>query len=464
MELEQFVEKDLGHASYLVMSEATGEALVFDPRRDIDVYLDAERRLGARIVAVIDSHQHNDYVSGILELAARTGATTYASALAQVRFAHEPLSDGDTLTFGELSVTVVHTPGHTPEHVSLLLAEKADGAAILLSGGALLVGDVARPDLLGGPKEKRAAARALCQTLQNKVLPLDDHVLVYPTHVAGSLCGGNIGSRFVTTIGYERKTNPLLAQVEARDVFVEECVRTDDLPAVPPYWSRLRLLNTDGALPASPPREPRAFSAREVAAAIEGGAVVLDVRAPEAFAGGHIPEALNAGLAGSFVTWAGTIVPPERDLVLVLDRDEDVRHVTRNLLRIGFAAPLGWLAGGMLSWRVEGREITFVEQITAIELARRRQEFAVLDVRQPAEWRSSRLEDAHWITGAQVAERLEEVPTGRVAVLCSSGYRSSAIASLLLHHGRPEVANVLGGMRAWKAAGLPTLGSLEPDA
>lgn len=458
MIIEQIILGSLGHASYFVASEQTGEAFVLDPRRDVEPYLEAERKHGARIVGVLDSHQHNDYASGLLELAARTGATVYASAYGDVRYDHEALKHGQRLELGELAIEVVHTPGHTPEHLSLLVWEGKDEPALMLSGGALLVGDLARPDLLGGPEEKREAARTFCQTLQEKILPLPDHLLVYPTHVAGSLCGGNIGSRYVTTVGYERRTNPILQGVAARDVFVEECLRMDDLPAVPPYWRRMRGLNVEGPDVLGTITPPSALQVDAFAEHIDDGAVVLDARAPEAFGGGHIPRALNAGLGTSFPTWAGTIVPPDRPILLVLDRAEDVLEASWNLLRIGYEAPIGWLAGGMQAWRTSGREIAALPQITAGELARDREHYDVLDVRQPAEWQDGHIADATWITGAEVPERLDEVPQGKpLAVTCGSGYRSSAVSSLLLHHGREDVVNVLGGMSAWKAKDLPTV-------
>lgn len=456
MKIEQFVLESLGHASYLLGSEQTGEAFVVDPRRDVDVYLDAERRLGMRIVGIIDTHQHNDYVSGIAELAARTKATVYASAAAEVTYEHRPLADGDELSFGEMTLRVLHTPGHTPEHVSLLAFDGRPQPAMLVSGGALLVGDLARPDLLGGPEQKREAARTFCQTLQEKILTLPDHVMVYPTHVAGSLCGGNIGSRFSTTVGYERRTNPVLDAVSRRDVFVEECIRMDDLPAVPPYWRRMRGLNVRGAdlVGAIPP--PPALQVDAFAAHIADGAVVLDARSPEAFAGTHIPGSLNVGLSSSFPTWAGTILPDDRDILLVLHDGSEVDEVVWNLLRIGYRVPSGWLAGGIMSWRTSGQDVGFVPHIEVRELAEHHQDFVVLDVRQPGEWAAGHVEDAVFVTGAEVPARIDEIPAGKpIAVMCGSGYRSSVISSLLKHRGRDNVFNVLGGMSAWRAAKLP---------
>jgi hydroxyacylglutathione hydrolase len=330
---------------------------------------------------------------------------------------------------------------------------------MLLSGGALLVGDLARPDLLGGPAEAEAAARTFCRTIQEKILPLPDHVEVFPTHVAGSLCGGNIGSRLSTTVGFERRTNPILASVSSMGDFVAECIRLDDLPAVPPYWRRMRHQNLAGVAPLGVLREPPALPPAEAQRAVDDGAVVLDTRSPEAFGGGHLPGALNAGQGASFATWAGTVLDEDAAVVLVLDSPADLWTVTWDLLRIGYPLPVGWLAGGMLAWRTAARALERLPQITVHELHRRLEDGAVdvLDVRQPAEWQAGHVEGATFVTGAELPGRLDDVPrTGRpVAVVCGSGYRSSVSASVLAARTDLEVVNVLGGMRAWEASGYP---------
>jgi hydroxyacylglutathione hydrolase len=327
----------------------------------------------------------------------------------------------------------------------------------LLSGGALLVGDIARPDLLGSKEETEHHAREFCRTLQEKILTLADHVEVYPTHVAGSLCGGNIGSRLSTTVGYERRMNALLARLSEQDTFVKDCLTLQHLPAVPPYWKRMRGLNQEGPPPlgvlAEPPAlMPDAFDQRR-----RGGAVVLDCRSAEAFAV-HIPGALNVGLSSSFATWAGTVLPAQAPVLLVLEQPEELWEACWQLLRIGYDLPAGWLAGGMFAWRTAGKEMAHLPQWTVWELDQRLKQdgdLFVLDVRQPGEWAAGHIPQATFITGAELPERLDEVPKRRpVAVVCGSGYRSSVSASLLQHHGHDRVANVLGGMHGWLAAGL----------
>jgi hydroxyacylglutathione hydrolase len=462
MFFRQFHLQGLGHASYLVGSEETGEALVLDPQRRVDDYFEAARMQGLRITHALDSHGHNDYLSGLAEVAARGDVQVLGSAEADLAYDHRPLRDGEQLELGEVGLEVLHTPGHTPEHVSLLVYDRTastDEPALLLSGGALLVGDLARPDLLGGAGEAEAAARMFCRTIQEKILPLPDHVEVFPTHVAGSLCGGNIGSRLSTTVGYERRTNAILSEVSTKDEFVQQCMRLDNLPAVPPYWRRMRRQNTGGVPLLGVLREPPALPPAEIQQAVDAGAVVLDTRSPKAFGGGHLPGALNVGLDGSFATWAGTVLDEDAAVVLVLDAPTDLWTVTWDLLRIGYPLPVGWLAGGMLAWRTRARPIEQLPQITVHELRRRLEagEVDLLDVRQPAEWAAGHVEGATFVTGAEVPARLDDVPrNGRpVAVTCGSGYRSSAAASLVAARTGLEVVNVLGGMGAWRGAGHP---------
>lgn len=460
MKLEQIHLESLGHASYLVASERTGEALVVDPRRDVDVYLDLAHEQGYRIRYVVDTHQHNDYLSGLCELVERGGATALGSGYAGgLGYDHQPLRDAEQLELGEVGLEVLHTPGHTPEHLSFVVYDgdqDASEPALLLSGGALLVGDLARPDLLGSDEETERSAAAFCETIQKKILDLPDHVLVYPTHVAGSLCGGSIGSRLVTTVGYERRTNEVLRQVDTKDEFVRECLRLDNLPAVPPYWPRMRGRNAEGVEPLGMVDPPRPLSVDELADASADGVIVLDTRQPEAFAGGHIPDAINVGLGSSFPTWAGTALPEGARTVLVIDDPSRLMEATWGLLRIGYPPPEGFLRGGMFAWRTSGRQVERLPTVSVHDIPDRLDGLHVLDVRQPDEWAAGHAPGAQFITGAELPSRLDEVPRDRtVLTVCGSGYRSGVAASLLRRQGHGDVINLLGGMAAWQAADLP---------
>jgi hydroxyacylglutathione hydrolase len=462
MIFKQFYLESLGHASYLVGSEETGEALVLDVRRDVDLYFKTARENGLRIAFAADTHQHNDYLSGISELPERAAEINLlASARAEVGYKSRGVGEGDRLEMGEVVFEVMHTPGHTPEHISLLITDRSRGdePTILLSGGALLVGDVARPDLLGGGESVKKLAREMCGTLQKKILTLPDYVEVYPTHVAGSLCGGHIGSRLSTTIGYERKMNKLLASISESEEFVENCLDLKNLPAVPPYWKRMRKQNQDGPPLLGVLREPAALQVSGFSEKMNKGAIVLDCRSPEAFGGSHIPHALNVGLGSSFPTWAGTVLPSDTAYLLVLEKIEDLWEVCWHLLRIGYDLPEGWLAGGMLAWRTAAKPLESLPQWTVWDLRKQIEsdrDLIVLDVRQPQEWEQGHIENARHITGAELPERFSEIPEEKnIAVICGSGYRSSVAASLLQHKKYKNVASIIGGMSAWKKLDFP---------
>lgn len=465
MIFKQFYLESLGHASYFVGSEETREALVLDVRRDVDLYFDEARRRGMRLRYATDTHQHNDYVSGICELPARGEIELLAAGRAELKYPTHRLDDGARVAMGEVTFEVLHTPGHTPEHISLLVYDRSRGdePALLLSGGALLVGDVARPDLLGGRDAAELGARALCHTLHEKILTLPDHVAVYPTHVAGSLCGGHIGSMLATTIGYERRMNKMLANIEHTEDFVEHCVDLKTLPTVPPYWRRMRRINTEGAPPLGVLRDPPALQPAEFDRERErDGTYVLDCRSPEAYAA-HIPGSVNVGAEGAFTTWSGTVLPEGARTLLVLDAPDTLWDLCWQLLRIGCDIPRGWLAGGMTAWRTDGRPIEMLPQWSVHDLRRaieQEPKLLVLDVRQPAEWAAGHIDGALHVSGADLPARIDDVPRERpVAVVCSSGYRSSVAASLLQRCGHRRVANVLGGMSAWRNSNFPLAGA-----
>ena len=464
MIFKQFYEPSLGHASYLVGSENTGEALVLDVRRDVDDYFDYAQQQGLKISYAADTHQHNDYLTGIVQLQSRAPAELLSGARAELGYNTTRFEDGERMQMGEVEFEILHTPGHTPEHISLLVRDhsRGDQPLLLLSGGALLVADVARPDLLGDEAEKRRNAKAMCKTLRDKILPLPDYVQVYPTHVAGSLCGGNIGSMLSTTIGYERRLNDMLLSLNREEEFENRCLDLGPLPTVPPYWRRMRKQNQQGptllgAMKVAPALRPDEFERRAAQ-----GATIVDCRTPEAFAGAHIPGALNVGTGTSFPTWAGSVLDAERDILLVVDSVEDLDRVTWQLLRIGYREPIGWLAGGMQAWRVAAKPLAFMRQMTVQQLdaeRRDRDDLVILDVRQPAEWHAGHLPDAQHISGGELPHKMQQIPDDApVAVYCGSGYRSSVAASLLMQQRHPRVYNVIGGFSAWQAADLPVVG------
>lgn len=449
MFLHQFFVRGLGHASYLIGDADAGVAAVIDPRRDIGAYLSLADEEALRVVEILETHVHNDYVSGAEELRRATGATVRIGASAGASRPHEPLHDGDELRVGALRIRAVATPGHTPDHLAFLVADlsRADEDWILLSGGALLVGTAARPDLLGGPEEARAAAAALFETLRDRIASLPDWIEVYPTHGSGSLCGSGIGGKRWSTIGFERRHNPALHQPDA-DAFTRFIL--GDQPSVPMYWRRMRPTNQAGATPLSDLRDPEPMTADELAHAAGHGAVVLDTRPPERFAAGHIPGAVSVALRDTLGQWAGSMIPIDREVILVLERSADLGPVMSQLRRAGFDRVVGYLHGGAAAWTGDSEAL---RRVGPKELAT--EGATVIDVRESSEWHAGHIAGAVHLPAAQLPFRLDELPDGPIVVVCGSGYRSTIAASYLAREGRATVANLAGGMDAYRAAGLP---------
>ena len=455
MFLQQLFVKGLGHASYLLGDESAGVAAVIDPRRDVDAYLELAQAEGLRITDILETHVHNDYVSGAEELRDRTDATVHASAEAALTRPHQPLRDGDQLRLGSLRIRAIATPGHTPEHLAFAVADlaRSDDDWVLFSGGALLVGTAARPDLLGGPEEAARAAAVEFATLRERIAPLPDWVELYPTHGAGSLCGSGIGGKRWSTIGYERRHNPALSQPDA-DAFRHYILA--DQPTVPAHWRGMRSLNQAGASPLDALVDPRPMTAEALEHAAGHDAVIVDARDPSAFAAGHISGSLGIGLADSFGTWVGSVVPADRNIVLVLDRPAELDAAIDQLRRAGYDRVIGFLQDGFDAWRQSGRPVARLATRTPDELAAAvaAGSVRVLDVREASEWREGHIPGALHIPGGTLPTRIDDVPADRpLAVVCGSGYRSSVAASLLLRAGREDVSNLSGGMTAYRAAG-----------
>ncbi len=465
MYVKQFFVEGLGHASYLIASDQTREAAVVDPRRDVDVYVEEARREGLVLRYALETHNHNDFVSGAKALADRYGVTQVASAEAGLQFPYRAVREGDTLALGELRIAVLQTPGHTPEHVTYVVSDlsRADAPVLAFTGGDLLVGAVGRPDLLGRELGEKLAP-LLHDSLHGKILKLEDYVEVLPTHGSGSLCGRGMSSKRTSTIGYERRFNPAL-QKASKEEFVDFVLSGN--PGIPTYYKRMRPTNQEGPEDWTL-AEPKPITAREIAHLVGHGAIVLDTRSNTAFGGGHIPSALNVGLDASFATWVGWLLPADTPLVLVLESQDQWAEAVTALARIGYERVAGYLLGGMGAWIGEGLPVEHVPQIGVHELhdrlARQRlggDDLVVLDVRADAEWESGHIVGAIQVSLDQLPERLDDLDVYRdqpIAVVCGSGYRSSIAVSLLkrLRLGFARPLNVLGGMSAWSAAKYPT--------
>jgi glyoxylase-like metal-dependent hydrolase (beta-lactamase superfamily II)/rhodanese-related sulfurtransferase len=455
---KQFYLGCLAHASYLVGSE--GEAVVVDPQRDVEQYVEEAAAQGFRIKYVVETHLHADFVSGHRELAARTGAEIVFGERAGARFPHRAAKDGDELRVGRVSLRVLETPGHTPESISLVVTDtaNADEPRKVLTGDTLFIGDVGRPDLAGARGHTpEAMAAMLYESLHGKLLKLDDAVEVWPAHGAGSMCGRNISKETSSTIGRQRRFNHALAPMPL-DEFVR--LMTTDLPEAPAYFPADARINREGAPPLTDIRRPAALIAQQVVAYANLGYVVLDVRAASEFGAGHVPGALNVGLGGQFASWAGALVALGTPIILVADEETQVDEAVVRLARVGHDSVRGYLRGGMDAWREAGFEVEDVAQISVAELRRMLEEQAdlqVFDVRRAAEFAAGHAPRA---TSAPLSPRLREEaarldPARPLAVICAGGYRSSAATSLLKPLGFRRLYNVEGGTGAWLAAGYP---------
>jgi hydroxyacylglutathione hydrolase len=455
--LKQYYLGCLAHASYLIADEAAAIAAVVDPQRDVEQYLVDADRLGCRIGHVFLTHFHADFVAGHLELRERAGATIHLGARARAEYPFSAMGDGDAVQLGEIRLTVLETPGHSPESISILVSdpdEAVDPYAVL-TGDTLFIGDVGRPDLraaLGWSAEDLAGM--LYESLHEKLVRLPDDTLVYPAHGAGSLCGKSLSTDTVSTIGVQRAYNYALAPM-SRERFIETV--TADLPDAPAYFTYDAVLNARErpTLEQALERELRPLTLEQTLALLSAGAQLLDTRDGAKFEAAHLKGSVNVGLGGSYATWCGTLLDPERPIVLIAEPGRELEAATR-LGRIAFDTIAGYLAGGMEALAGEPDLIDRVERITAGSLNEQLVAPApplLIDVRAPAEWEHERIDSAVNVPLSRFPERLETLPRDReIVVYCASGYRSAIAAGLLRRDGFPHVADLVGGMAAWASA------------
>lgn len=457
MYLQQFFTEGLGCASYLVGCEAEGVAAVVDPDRDVDRYLEAAAARGLKITHIIETHLHADHVSGNTDLAARTDAPIYIHEAAGVSYPHERLTAGDVLRLGNVKLEVLHTPGHTPESISLLVADttRSPKPWMILTGDALFVGDVGRPDLVGADAAHELAGH-LYETLFDGLLELDDSLLVYPGHGAGSLCGRNIGSVRNTTLGFERLSNPVLS-ISDKDAFVE--LMTNNLPEQPGNHKSIKAINRRGPKPLGK-ITPEALSISEAIPHFRRGAALLDTRPKTAFVEKHVPGSVHLAIDFELSNRIGFVLPSGVPIILLLENETAYREAVLSLARVGYQV-LGYLVDGIAGWESAGFPVASgdVEDVTVAQLEAMMSNgngLVILDVREPWEYMQGHVPGAQLIPLGQLAMRAGEFdPSGPVVVICQSGNRSQSAAAILGQKGIDKVYNVLGGMTDWKNAGLP---------
>ncbi|MBC6935735.1 MAG: MBL fold metallo-hydrolase [Chloroflexi bacterium] len=460
MYIQQFFIDGLGCASYLVGCEAAGVAAVVDPDRDTQKYLDAALERGLTITHIIETHLHADHVSGNTDLAQRTGAAIYLHEAADAEFEHQTVKDGDVIALGNVRLHVRHTPGHTPESITLLVADttRSEQPWMALTGDTLFVGDVGRPDLVG-IEAARELAGHMHDTIQHQLLPLNDGILVYPGHGAGSLCGKSIGSVRVSTIGFERLNNPALTPRE-REAFVEYA--TSDLPEQPGNHKRIKQINRRGPRPLGD-ISPRPLTVQEAVRHFRQGAALLDMRSKTDYKAEHIPGSVHLEADDQLSNRVGFVLPPDLPVVLMLADVADYRRVVYALARVGYDSIIGYLADGLATWKAMGLPVTAgdVRDIEPLELNDLLQNGngsrpVVIDVRETWEYAQGHVPGALLIPLGDLSRRVDELdPATPTAVICATGSRSQSAAALLGQKGFETIYNILGGTLGWMQSGLP---------
>jgi rhodanese-related sulfurtransferase/glyoxylase-like metal-dependent hydrolase (beta-lactamase superfamily II) len=459
MILKQYYLGCLAHASYLLGDEASHTAVIVDPQRDIQQYLDDAEKSGLRIRHVFLTHFHADFLAGHLELRDRCGATIHLGSRAVAEYAFVPMHDGDTLEFPGMRLQILETPGHTIESISILVFDLAKDAAkpyAVLTGDTMFIGDVGRPDLrasLGYSANELGAH--LYDSLHSKLLPLPDETLVYPAHGAGSLCGKQLSSDTVSPLGIQRKFNYAL-QPMSKDEFIT--LVTADQPDAPQYFTYDAVLNTRerGTLDSNLEKVLQPLSLDEVLNLRDSGAQLLDVRDSADFAKGHLTGSLNIGLGGQYATWAGTLLDREKPIVIIAEPGREHEAALR-LGRIGFDHVRGYLANGLAALAARADLLSTTERVSPTDFnAELTDSSVILDVRNPREWSAKHIPGSVNVPLNHLQERLAEIPRNRrIAVHCAGGYRSSAAASILNQNGIDNLIEMTGGIAAWESAKLP---------
>jgi hydroxyacylglutathione hydrolase len=463
MFLKQYYLGCLAHASYLIADEASNTAIVVDPQRDVEQYLAEADRLGVAIRYVFLSHFHADFLAGHLELRDRCGAEIRLGAKAKADYAFVAMKDGDTLEFPGLRLQILETPGHTIESISILVFDfekSADKPYAVLTGDTLFIGDVGRPDLrasLGWTAEELGGH--LYESLRNKLLPLPDETLIYPAHGAGSLCGKNISSDTVSTLGEQRRFNYALQPMTKKE-FTR--LVTADQPEAPAYFTYDAVLNTRerATLDEALEHGLQPLELRTVLERGEEGVQILDVRDSAEYAKGHLVGSLNIGLGGQYATWAGTVLDSARPIVIIAEPGREQEAAMR-LGRIGFDRVNGYLKDGMESLAGRPELVKTTARVSAPML---KEELIsanpplVVDIRSTREWDQKHIGDSLNLPLAHLKESAGQLPHGRrIAVHCAGGYRSSIAVGILNQHGITDLVELAGGLAAWEAAKLPVV-------
>ena len=458
MNIEQIYTGCLSQGAYYI--ESQGEAAIIDPLREVKPYLEKAKKNKAAIKYIFETHFHADFVSGHVTLAKETGATIVYGPEAKTGFDSLIAKDQQEFEIGEITLTVLHTPGHTMESTTYLLRDASQKDIAIFSGDTLFLGDVGRPDLAqkAADMTQEDLAGILYESLRKKIMPLADDVLVYPAHGAGSACGKNLSKETVGTLGEQKKTNYALRADMTKEEFIKEV--TDGLLPPPQYFPLNVKMNKEGyedidtvLKSGTTPLDPEAFEKL----ANQSGAVILDVRHQDAFAEGHIPQSIFIGIDGGFAPWVGALIGDvEQPILLVAPEGREEETVTR-LARVGFDNALGYLNGSFEAWKKAGKATDSVEGIdtTKLKTLSEKENLTVFDVRKPGEYLSEHLPDAKSTPLDFINEHMNEFPTGTPFYMhCAGGYRSMIAASILKSRGIHNLIDVRGGFGAIKESGM----------
>ncbi|QDK77067.1 MBL fold metallo-hydrolase [Spirosoma sp. KCTC 42546] len=458
MVIEQLYTGCLAQGAYYI--ESNGEVAIIDPLRETAPYIRKAEKAGAQIKYVFETHFHADFVSGHIDLAKKTGATIVYGPNANTSYEAYHAKDGETFALGDVMIKVLHTPGHTQESTTYLLIDETGKECAIFTGDTLFIGDVGRPDLaIKGDLTERDLAGMLYTSLQTKIMPLADDVIVYPAHGAGSACGKNMSKETTDTLGNQKRFNYAL-RAKSKEEFIEKVL--DGLTTAPAYFAKNARLNKEGyeSIDRVMQRGSQALSPDAFEAAVnETGALILDVRDAVDFAKGFIPNSINIGLNGQFAPWVGALIPDlVQPIALVTPVGQESETVLR-LARVGYDHCIGFLEGGFETWKESGKEVDTVESISADEFANRWQQnpdMIVVDVRKPGEFASEHVTGAENLALDNLNDHMAEISRNEpVYVHCAGGYRSMVANSILKARGFDNVVNVEGGMAAIKKTSVP---------
>jgi glyoxylase-like metal-dependent hydrolase (beta-lactamase superfamily II)/rhodanese-related sulfurtransferase len=466
MKIEQLYTGCLAQGAYYI--ESGGEVAIIDPLRETQQYIDKAKANNAKIKYVLETHFHADFVSGHVDLAEKTGATIVFGPGAKTEYNIHSATDGEELKLGDITIKVLHTPGHTLESVTYLLKDENGKDYAIFSGDTLFLGDVGRPDLaIKSDLTERDLAGMLYDSLREKIMPLADDVIVYPAHGSGSACGKNLSKETVGVLGEQKKTNYALRADMTREEFIEEVL--DGIAPPPQYFAKNAMMNKTGydafddiLKTGNNPLTPEEFEAL----ANHESALVLDVRTQSDYIKAHIPNSIFIGLNGQFAPWVGALITDiKQPILLVVPEGKSEEAVTR-LSRVGYDNTLGYLKGGIDAWEASGKEIDSLESISAKEFEKRanKSELNVLDVRKDGEYKSMHLENAQHFALDYINSQMDQIDKDKTYyVHCAGGYRSVIAASILKARGYHNLVDIAGGFGAIKKTNLPTTDFVCPS-